>query len=80
MSFEEPFEKVLNLSTRYTQVDPVSADTIFKNSLDRLTLDTLRALGAQKKRQSNEDRLRGDNSRFDREGFWTSLSLVKQRK
>ncbi|CAG8479287.1 10366_t:CDS:2, partial [Scutellospora calospora] len=44
MSFEEPLEEVLNLSTRDTLVEPDSTDTTFKNSLDRLTLDTLRVL------------------------------------
>ncbi|CAG8493783.1 3833_t:CDS:2, partial [Cetraspora pellucida] len=44
MSFEEPLEEVLNLSTRDTLVELDSSDTTFKNSLDRLTLDTLRIL------------------------------------
>ncbi|CAG8540708.1 18040_t:CDS:2 [Cetraspora pellucida] len=44
MSFEDPLEEVLNLSTCDTPVEPDSADMTFKNSLDRLTLDTLRIL------------------------------------
>ncbi|CAG8456977.1 20186_t:CDS:2 [Cetraspora pellucida] len=44
MSFEDLLEEVLNLSMHDISVKPDSADMTFKNSLDRLTLDTLRIL------------------------------------
>ncbi|CAG8624116.1 4883_t:CDS:2, partial [Cetraspora pellucida] len=81
ISFEEPLEEVLNLSTHDTLVEPDLADMTFKNSLDRLILEMLRILcnaeglsvsGSKKDFQINEDhnnqasnRLKGNNRRFD---------------